>query len=147
MSFVCKKPKSGSWPSVTTTPKPVGYCSEGYHELEGHCYKLYDDQFKAWSDARQVCLDMGHGFDLASVNSDKEYAFLMTLIGNQNSSFDFWIGLNDIGEPGQYFWSDKSPIFKLFWAPGEPNGSYDNVSAVSGLAAFIFITKIAFLTE
>lgn len=78
---------------------------------------------------------VGRSYDLASVHSDNEKAFVNTVLaendpGNaRDREYEFWIGFKDWTHWGSsdlttFVWSDGSPIDYVNWAVGEPNDNY-----------------------
>jgi hypothetical protein len=75
---------------------------------------------------------MGKGYDLASVHSDNEQAFLVTVLADNEPAddivYEFWIGLHDWiydDYTQKMMWSDESPVDYINWADGEPNNLID----------------------
>uniref|UniRef100_A0A7N8XPC3 C-type lectin domain-containing protein n=1 Tax=Mastacembelus armatus TaxID=205130 RepID=A0A7N8XPC3_9TELE len=60
------------------------------------------------------------GAELVSILSMTEQSWL-------ESYFDVWTGLNDLGLPGMFSWSNEHMVTFTYWAPGEPN-SHDGFS-------------------
>ena len=48
-----------------------------------------------------------------------EQSVLTSQLGLQNGGF-FWIGLSDLASPGEYTWSDGSPVTYTHWDNGMP---------------------------
>ena len=81
---------------------------------------LFCWQVATWAQAREDCLDQGG--DLASIHD----------IGTQNAlrdqAFDlldeeWWIGLNDLEDEGEFVWTDETPVNFEAWGGGEPNNA------------------------
>lgn len=66
--------------------------------------------------ARDFCLD--HGADLTSIADLSEDAFVRD---NVAGPLDWFIGLEDLAQEGDYVWSDGSDPNYFGWAVGEPN--------------------------
>jgi len=116
--YVCKKPKNGSWPTPAPTLAPIkGNCAAGYHKFGNFCYKLMLNK-KSWDDAKASCKQVGSGFNLASIHSQKENAFVASLLQEDQT----WIGLlaspDDLNEFG---WSDYTEFNMDKWASGQPS--------------------------
>jgi hypothetical protein len=94
-----------------------------FNEATGHWYTLIAaDTFEA-AEAQAV----GLGGHLVTVNDTAEQAWLY-------DTFDvnpFVIGLNDIGEEGNFVWTSGEPVTYTNWCPGEPsNGGPDGEDLV-----------------
>ncbi|XP_016946413.1 C-type lectin 37Db-like [Drosophila biarmipes] len=91
-------------------------------ELIGsHFYYIEKYSQQNWFAARDICRRMGG--HLASIRSDAE---LNALGARLPPSTEFWLGINDLGETGEYVSLDsgKQSTF-LKWSSGEPsNGSH-----------------------
>lgn len=118
-------------PPSDAAPEPLGGCvppeSEG---PTGDCYILFAAT-RSWSDAREVCLARGPGWDLATVRSAGENQFLSELGGDEA-----WIGASDADDEGTWLWvDDGEPFWRgngtgraldgAFenWNSDEPNGA------------------------
>ena len=126
---MCKRPTNGGdWPSVSTTPRPVGNCPETYQLFEGHCYKAQTKLF-SWSDSSKTCQNETSGGHLVSIKDSKEMAFVTSILGGLGSdlySHAYWSGLNNINGNGTFTWSDNSQMTYANWA--QNNEFYSNVS-------------------
>ena len=119
--YVCKKPKNGKWPEPPTTIAPTGFCKEGYAEFEGYCFK-FKTSIKNWNDAKTDCKQEGPGFNLASIHSQRENAFVASLLeaDNDNSTNEAWTG-GILNGDGVYVWSDMTEFSINHWAPSQPD--------------------------
>uniref|UniRef100_A0A7N8XNF7 C-type lectin domain-containing protein n=1 Tax=Mastacembelus armatus TaxID=205130 RepID=A0A7N8XNF7_9TELE len=88
-----------------------------WYEFGEFCYKPFEVK-KTWHDARRACRALGA--ELVSILSMTEQSWL-------ESYFDVWTGLNDLGLPGMFSWSNEHMVTFTYWAPGEPN-SHDGFS-------------------
>jgi hypothetical protein len=85
----------------------------------GHDY-LFVTNLVTWSDARTYCVQ--NGYDLVSISSSAEQAFL-TGEESSRSSSPFWIGYNDRGNEGTFTWvNGETPVY-VNWRPGQPNNN------------------------
>jgi hypothetical protein len=105
-------------------------CAAG--ELQGeneHCY-FFDVTATTWLAARVTCRARGAGWDLASVHSAVDAAFLA-----EHLAFEAWIGATDILDEGTWTWVDDGQPFWVGdgagaafggafvnWDGTEPNG-------------------------
>ncbi|XP_026111335.1 C-type lectin domain family 4 member M-like [Carassius auratus] len=80
---------------------------------------------KSWSESRRYCTD--RGADLIIINNREEQEFAKKFShGNE-----FWIGLTDSEEEGNWKWVDHSKLTSGLWRSGEPNGNRGENCAVS----------------
>ena len=125
LSYVCKKTKNGVMTTPKPTPPPTGFCPKGFEEHSDQCYKLVQTSAASWKDAKDKCKSFGQGFNLASVHSQKENAFIASLLyqDDDTSTDVVWIGGTAKTGGGQNFeWSDYTPFNMDNWAPNEPDG-------------------------
>ena len=127
-AFVCKKNKNNATtPRPWTTPAPTGHCAKGFSRFENQCYKLVSDHYANWTEAKKDCKNgakYGTFFNLASVHTLKENAFIATLASEVNATWDkeVWIGGHASSEGGDTFqWSDYSQFNVDNWAKFQPN--------------------------
>ena len=136
--FVCKKYKDGHEPTESPpTPIPEGHChddeSKKLTEFRGYCYKFASTRSEEgtnWENANSKCEELGHGFKLASIHSERESAFIYSMLSQlspEEQDTEMWIAANDrdAAEEQEGIWSnsDDTPFDYTHWAPGEPNGS------------------------
>lgn len=70
--------------------------------------------------AAQVdCEDQGGG--LVALHSEQEQAALIQVASDQGLPRDYWIGLSDRDDEGDFQWEDGSDVDYLNWGGGEPN--------------------------
>ena len=87
-------------------------------------YKVYTI-YRNYGDAKAQC--ESDGAFLAIPRSQAENDFLTDLLPNQN----FWIGINDIEEQGNFVAVDGSDISWTNWGPDEPGGpAYEDAVAI-----------------
>ena len=97
-------------------------CAEGWEANGDHCY-LFGDEKKNWTAAEDFC--RGEGGHLATMNTNATRAFV--LAGMMIRNIDLaWIGGNDLEEEGVWKWTDCTPWEAEFWAPGQPDNTYNN---------------------
>ena len=121
--FACKATFGGTTPKPT--PPPTGFCPEGFSQFQTQCYKLVP-QAANWTVARESCNKFGYGYDLVSVHSMKENAFVVSMLyeDSNGKSDEVWIGgicEDYLKHMHQYHWSDESPFNIDNWAENEPN--------------------------
>uniref|UniRef100_A0A7N8Y369 C-type lectin domain-containing protein n=1 Tax=Mastacembelus armatus TaxID=205130 RepID=A0A7N8Y369_9TELE len=96
-----------------------------WYEFGEFCYKPFEVK-KTWHDARRACRALGA--ELVSILSMTEhFVCVNTLIYFFLATSDVWTGLNDLGLPGMFSWSNEHMVTFTYWAPGEPN-SHDGFS-------------------
>jgi hypothetical protein len=77
---------------------------------------------RTWAEAEADCVTRGG--HLISVHDQAMQDFLTaTAFGIADG--DWWIGLNDRSNEGQFVWSDDSPVDFSSWNGGEPNNAGD----------------------
>ncbi len=103
---------------VSDEPQPA--CCEGETEFNGRCYRFISDT-QSWTDSRSDCQAFGTDWDLVSIASDEENAFVAGLA----EADDTWIGItegNDIGSNSKWRWSSGDP--SGFWNESSRGGIY-----------------------
>uniref|UniRef100_A0A7N8WQB0 C-type lectin domain-containing protein n=1 Tax=Mastacembelus armatus TaxID=205130 RepID=A0A7N8WQB0_9TELE len=98
------------------------YPCPDWYEFGEFCYKPFEVK-KTWHDARRACRALGA--ELVSILSMTEQSWLESYLYMATS--DVWTGLNDLGLPGMFSWSNEHMVTFTYWAPGEPN-SHDGFS-------------------
>jgi hypothetical protein len=84
----------------------------------GHSY-FFSDAPVSWVDARAVCTRFG--FDLVSIDTEAENAWLVSVLPERADLMVWWIGLRDAQGDSMWTWSNGSMSTFVNWAPGEPN--------------------------
>ncbi|XP_072045434.1 uncharacterized protein [Amphiura filiformis] len=89
-----------------------GACLDGYVPFQTSCYKVSNEQ-RTRSEAREACeSDGGH---LADIRSSDENEFIIRII-KASGGGTTWFGLlEDSNTPGEYIWSDRSPLIHEAW--------------------------------
>ncbi|XP_054977312.1 C-type lectin domain family 4 member F [Sorex araneus] len=91
---------------------------QGWKIYNGALY-YFSEAKKTWQDAENFCVSWGA--HLASVTSEEEQAFLITVIKDSYH----WIGLTDQGTEGVWHWTDRTPFndaqSRKFWEPNQPD--------------------------
>lgn len=85
---------------------------------------LFCNQSLSWTAARDYC--QAQGFNLATINSAAENAFVASSANAVAASTSWWIGYNDSKTEGQYIWQDGASATYLAWAAGKPTGAANN---------------------
>ena len=86
-----------------------------------------------WTDAKKIC--RAWGGDLASMPTPHQQADLITLTADFKGNA-YWIGLNELGEEGEWQWSDDTPLTYLNWAKGQPNNKRNDSRNENCVAAW-----------
>ncbi len=108
----------------------------------------------SWYDAESACITAGYD-GLATFASAAEETFVVNLlIATGQPSQNPWIGLTDVGTPGQFYWTDGTPYGYQNWDTGQPDsggsgadcavltaqqgssGGWDDVTCTSGSAGW-----------
>ncbi|XP_066936403.1 putative uncharacterized protein DDB_G0282133 [Clytia hemisphaerica] len=93
---------------------PISYTDEDGHE---QTYTLGRDRLK-YDDARRMCKEHHHG-DLATISNAKEQDFVMNEVVIEAN--DYWIGLDDRVNEGNFQWVDSTPVEYTHWGNLEPD--------------------------
>jgi hypothetical protein len=125
-----------SLPDAGPSPPPADAASASTCAAEeltgpnGHCY-FFQSIPLAWDAARSACLGRGTGWDLVSVRSAADSAFL-----GDTLTFEAWLGASDAASEGTWLWVvDDQPFWVgsgatgnavagayVNWNTDEPNG-------------------------
>ncbi|XP_078656974.1 uncharacterized protein LOC144903052 isoform X2 [Branchiostoma floridae x Branchiostoma belcheri] len=94
-------------------------CPNEYHQFRQVCYKLFLTP-KSFTNSAEIC--QAGGGTLAMPRDAGINAFLLNLIAMHHPN-NFWIGLDDQRNEGQWTWVDGTALGAGYaaWAPGEPN--------------------------
>ena len=95
---------------------------DNYHpaytvEQNGYRYELYEENVD-WQTAKQIC-EKKQGA-LVSIENTDENDIVMTL-AKKGSNAQYWIGLTDIDDEGQWKWYNEKRSEYRNWQLGEPN--------------------------
>jgi cysteine-rich repeat protein len=100
-----------------------------------HCYYLSSTQ-ASWANARQACIALGPGFDLAAPSTLVEFSFVTSqLPGFPGDNEELWIGGTDVVTEGKHVWSNGEPwIYGTSGAPwsGSSSSSLDCILIENG---------------
>ncbi|XP_021096156.1 macrophage mannose receptor 1 isoform X3 [Heterocephalus glaber] len=126
--FICQRHNSSiNATAVPTTPPTPGGCKEGWKFYNNKCYKIFgfvEEDKKNWQEARKACI--GFKGNLASVLNEKEQAFLVSHM--KESTFNAWIGLNDVNSEHKFLWTDGRGVDYTNWGKGFPGGRRSSLS-------------------
>ena len=75
------------------------------------------DGNKNWINSEKACTDLGG--HLASIRSKDEISFVKSMLDER---YEYWIGLSDRDEEGNFTWTDGSTVAYKNWQKGESNG-------------------------
>ena len=126
-TYVCKKWKQGHEPTgPPPTSIPTGHCvRDGAAEFRGYCYKFLGlDSSLTWFEAVDKCEDQSNNYQLASIHSERESAFIKTMytyLSEENHGTIFWIGASDANEEGKWVYTDSTSFDYTHWEANEPN--------------------------
>ncbi|XP_062266236.1 C-type lectin domain family 4 member E-like [Platichthys flesus] len=97
-------------------------CEDGWEPHGGKCY-FFSSVKLTWNESRTRCKSMGG--DLVVINSREEQRFLQSRLMKKmcKPEDEFWIGLTDSEEEGEWLWVDDTRLNAslTFWCEGEPN--------------------------
>ena len=98
-------------------------------EFQGYCYEFQSTNSLegiTWEQAASKCEESGTGYKLASIHSERESAFIYTMLSQldqESKKTEMWIAAHDRDTEGTWTNADNTPFDYTHWAPGEPNGS------------------------
>ena len=153
-NYVCKKWKPGHEPTAPPpTSVPTGHCgddkSKRLIEFNGYCYKFIGLESHnvglTWDEANLACKELANGYQLASIHSERESAFIYTMYSDllpENYGTWFWFGANDKDDYAEGTWTyiDNTPFDYTHWKDNEPNNQ------VSHFAKTIIINLTKYVT-
>lgn len=135
----------------------------------GHEYEIITAEGITWTDARTAALAMGTGWDLATITSAEENAFLISslLPTSPADRSHFWLGATDAALEGTFVWVTGEAFTYTNWWGGEPNNfgnedflaydfrssswawndASDNLGAVYGFARGYVVERAAAVPE
>lgn len=88
----------------------------------GHEYELVLAQDITWTAARSAATALGAGWDLATITSAAEDAFVRTLLpASPSARTHLWIGATDAVAEGDWKWVTGEAWSYTGWWSGEPN--------------------------
>jgi hypothetical protein len=94
--------------------------------VNGHWYEYIPASSITWSAADIAATGLGAGWNLASITSAAENAFVVSLItGTIAERTHVWIGGTDLATEGTWTWTNGDPFSYTNWWGGEPNNSGD----------------------
>uniref|UniRef100_A0A3B4GAH8 Macrophage mannose receptor 1-like n=1 Tax=Pundamilia nyererei TaxID=303518 RepID=A0A3B4GAH8_9CICH len=94
-----------------------GFCTAPWIPYNGHCFYLYRNETKKWSDAQKACRK--EGGDLVTIRNVEDQSFIISQLGYASTD-ELWIGLNDRNRERLFVWSDHSPVSYTSWDSREP---------------------------
>ncbi|KFO21624.1 Macrophage mannose receptor 1 [Fukomys damarensis] len=126
--FICQRHNSSiNATAVPTTPPTPGGCKDGWKFYSNKCYKIFgfvEEEKKNWQEARKACI--GFKGNLASILNEKEQAFLVSHM--KESTFNAWIGMNDVNSEHKFLWTDGRGVQYVNWGKGFPGGRRSSLS-------------------
>ena len=133
-AYICKKWKDGHEPTAPPpTEVPTGHCEDdgSTYEFGGNCYKFLTNPL-SWSDAVRACEEQQVSIDkfqLASVHSERESAFIKTMytyLPSDKQNVIFWFGATDATREGEWVYVDLSSFDYTHWEGNEPNNQVNS---------------------
>ncbi|XP_071488096.1 C-type mannose receptor 2-like, partial [Diadema antillarum] len=110
--------------SAIAQPTTHPLCSSSDWAWDDHSCYLFGSDTRSWSDAQDYCRDQGA--DLVTVESDREFNFLVNHYRYRFSTRRHWIGLTYISSEGVYRWETEHftlPVTSSHWLSGQPDGA------------------------
>jgi hypothetical protein len=103
--------------------------------VNGHSYEYIEATNIIWTDANDAATGLGAGWNLASITSADEKAFVLSLIaGTLAARTHVWIGGSDAAAEGSWTWTNGDAFALPYtdWWPDEPNntGGIENYLAL-----------------
>lgn len=90
----------------------------------GHEYSIVSSEGVTWTAARAAATALGAGWDLATITSAAEKAFVVGLLpAGPASRSHFWLGGTDASAEGVWTWVTGEAFTYTDWWGGEPNNS------------------------
>lgn len=90
-----------------------------------HWYEVVSAEGITWTDARAAAQALGSGWDLATIGSPAEHAFVTSLLNTAlPPRSHFWLGASDDEFEGIWKWVDPTPFGFAVWGAGEPNNAF-----------------------
>ena len=89
--------------------------------FNGHEYDVVLAPGMTWEQARTAAMALGAGWDLATIGTAPENAFVESILPAAGERSHFWIGANDLVVEGSFQWVDGTPFAFTDWWGGEPN--------------------------
>ncbi|XP_041476506.1 uncharacterized protein LOC121424795 [Lytechinus variegatus] len=126
--YVCKEDiGAGAIPQPTTHP----LCDSSSWAWDDHSCYFFGTNTKSWSDAQDYCQELGG--DLVTVETEREFNFLVSYYRYRYSSRRFWIGLRYIPAEDVYRWEtaiSEYPWDGSHWDSGKPDGAASDQTCV-----------------
>ncbi|XP_039873788.1 macrophage mannose receptor 1-like isoform X1 [Simochromis diagramma] len=114
LGYICYS--EGPLDAPTEAPES-GFCTAPWIPYNGHCFYLYRNETKKWSDAQKACRK--EEGDLVSIRNVEDQSFIISQLGYASTD-ELWIGLNDRKRERLFVWSDHSPVSYTSWDSREP---------------------------
>jgi hypothetical protein len=90
--------------------------------VNGHEYEVINAEGISWTDARAAAQALGPGWDLATITSAEEDAFVISLLpGAPAQRSHYWLGATDVAVEGTWVWVTGEAFSYMNWWGGEPN--------------------------
>eukprot|EP00057_Strongylocentrotus_purpuratus_P024473 XP_011678947.1 PREDICTED: C-type mannose receptor 2 [Strongylocentrotus purpuratus] len=130
--FFCKEAiGAGAIAQPTTHP----LCDSSDWAWDDHSCYFFGTNTKSWSDAQDYCQDLGG--DLVTIETEREFNFLVDHYRYRYSNKGFWIGLKYMSD-GTYRWEteiSEYPSDGSQWDSGKPDGAASGQHCVEFSAA------------
>ncbi|MEC8380079.1 MAG: MopE-related protein [Myxococcota bacterium] len=97
-------------------------CPCNFNVYGGGSY-LFCTSRRNWFDAQNFCDD--YGYHMVTITSAGENSWVDGR-ADSYSNQKWWIGINDLGQEGNFQWEDGTPVTYSRWHPNEPNNAGGN---------------------
>nr|XP_014345904.1 PREDICTED: hepatic lectin-like isoform X2 [Latimeria chalumnae] len=114
----------------TVTTEKSQMCPSGWQQLVGSCYSFSDERDN-WEKANQTCLLKDSHLIVINSEEEQEYFF-------KHVNKDYWLGLTDLSQEGQFEWVDGTPYNAAIttWGYGQPDNT-DNLEHCVHISALM----------
>ncbi|XP_065651900.1 von Willebrand factor D and EGF domain-containing protein isoform X6 [Hydra vulgaris] len=119
--------------------KNGGNCTGGWNNIwniGSYCYRFFIYEYYngyTWNQSHLAC--QNYNGSLLSITNQEENFLILNYISLMDSSYQFWIGLNDIQTEGKFVWNDNTTSQFFNWrskAPDNMNNNDDCVGMLRG---------------
>ncbi|XP_074839747.1 C-type lectin domain family 4 member E-like [Carettochelys insculpta] len=98
-------------------------CPSGWEHFQASCYYFSED-IMTWDDSQRNCTGMGSDLVVITTEGEQDFAFNWTKrTVTYRSGKNYYIGLIDPAQEGQWRWVDQTPYneTEAYWRENEPS--------------------------